>query len=107
GAVYVQRALGATRAAAFDLSAACTGFIYGLTVGTALVRSGSYRNVLVIGAGAGAAVVSRAEAGTTSRIVDSYLRADGNGSALIEMPGGGSRMPPTHETVDAKSHFLR
>lgn len=127
GAVYVQRALGATRAAAFDLSAACTGFIHGVTVGTALVRSGVYENLLVVGAetlsrivdptdrntcilfgdGAGAAVLSRSEPGSSSRVMDSYLRADGTGSCLIELPGGGSRSPATHDSIDAKQHFLR
>lgn len=127
GAVYVQRALGALGAAAFDLSAACTGFIYGVTVGSSLIRSGVYRQVLVVGAetlsrfvdytdrntcilfgdGAGAAVLSRAEGTNPSRIVDSYLRADGNGASLIEMPGGGSRMPPSHDSVEARQHYLR
>jgi 3-oxoacyl-[acyl-carrier-protein] synthase-3 len=127
GAVYVQRGLGATNACAFDLSAACTGFIYGLTVGSSLIRSGVYRNILVIGAetlsrivdftdrntcilfgdGAGAAVLSRAEDGTQSRVIDNYLRSDGCGAALIEMPGGGSKMPTTHETVETRQHFLR
>jgi 3-oxoacyl-[acyl-carrier-protein] synthase-3 len=127
GSVYLQRALGLTRTAAFDLSAACTGFIYGVAVGSALVRSSDYRHVLVVGAetlsrvvdftdrntcilfgdGAGAAVISRAPDGNGSRIVDSYLCADGNGASLIEMPGGGSRMPATHETVEAKQHYLR
>jgi 3-oxoacyl-[acyl-carrier-protein] synthase-3 len=127
GSVYLQKALGINRAAAFDLSAACTGFIYGVAVGSALVRSGVYRHVLVVGAetlsrivdftdrntcilfgdGAGAAVLSRAPDGSSSRIVDSYLCADGSGAALIEMPGGGSRMPASHESVDGKQHFLR
>jgi 3-oxoacyl-[acyl-carrier-protein] synthase-3 len=127
GAVYLQRALGLTRTAAFDLSAACTGFIYGVAVGSALVRSADYRHVLVVGAetlsrvvdftdrntcilfgdGAGAAVLSRAPDGTRSRIVDSYLSADGSGASLIEMPGGGSRMPASHETVEGKQHYLR
>jgi len=127
GAVYLQRALGVSRAASFDLSAACTGFIYGLTVGSSLVRSEVYKNVLVVGAetlsrivdfkdrntcilfgdGAGAAIVSRAAPGNESRIVDGYLCADGTGADLIEMPGGGSRMPTTHETVEARRHYLR
>ena len=127
GSVYLQRALGLTRTPAFDLSAACTGFIYGVAVGSALVRSSDYRHVLVVGAetlsrvvdftdrntcilfgdGAGAAVISRAPDGNGSRIVDSYLCADGNGASLIEMPGGGSRMPTSHETVEAKQHYLR
>jgi 3-oxoacyl-[acyl-carrier-protein] synthase-3 len=127
GAVYVQRALGAERAAAFDISAACTGFIHGIAVGSALIRSGAYKNVLVVGAetlsrivdfsdrntcilfgdGAGSAVLARAEGECSSRIVDSYLRSDGTGADMIEMRGGGSRHPATHETVDAKLHFLR
>ncbi len=127
GAVYVQRALGASRAAAFDVSAACTGFIYGVTVGTALIRSGVYKNLLVVGAetlsravdftdrntcilfgdGAGAAILSRPASGSTSRVIDSYLRADGTGACMIEMPGGGSRIPATHESVESKQHFLR
>jgi len=127
GAVYIQRALAAQCAAAFDLSAACTGFIYGVAVGSSLIRSGVYRHVLVVGAetlsrfvdftdrntcilfgdGAGAAVLSRVEGESPSRIVDNYLRADGNGASLIEMPGGGSRMPPSHDTVEARQHFLR
>lgn len=132
GAVYVQRALGAGEAAAFDLSAACTGFIHGLTVGSSLIRSGMYETILVIGAetlsriidftdrntcilfgdGAGAVILTNNPSPRTPdsphlRVVDSYLRSDGNGCALIEMPGGGSRMPTTHETVEAKQHFLR
>jgi 3-oxoacyl-[acyl-carrier-protein] synthase-3 len=127
GAVYLQRGLGVSSCAAFDLSAACTGFIYGMAVGTAFVRSGAYKNVLVVGAetlsrvvdftdrntcilfgdGAGAAVLSRAEGQTGSRIVDSFLCADGGGISLIEMPGGGSRQPASHESVEARQHYLR
>ena len=126
GACYVQNLLGATNACAFDLSAACTGFVYGITVGSSLVRAGVHKNVLVIGAetlsrfidyadrntcilfgdGAGAAVLSRAEEGSESRLLDHYLRSDGGGTDLIIMPGGGARRPSTHDTVDAKMHFL-
>lgn len=126
-AVYVARGLGLSRTPAFDLSAACTGFIYGLTVGSSLVKSGLYRHVLVIGAetltryvdftdrntcilfgdGSGAVVVSRAEPGSSSRVLDSCIFADGNRSDLIELPGGGSRKTPSHETVDAKLHYMK
>lgn len=126
GACYVQNLLGATNASAFDLSAACTGFVYGITVGSSLVRAGVHKNVLVLGAetlsrfidyadrntcilfgdGAGAAVLSRAEEGSESRLLDHYLRSDGGGTDLIIMPGGGARRPSTHDTVDAKMHFL-
>lgn len=126
-AVYVQRELGARRAAAFDLNAACTGFVYGVTVGSSLIGSGVLRNVLVIGAetlsrfidwedrktcilfgdGAGAAILSRAEEGDGSRILDHYLRSDGSGCQLIHIPGGGCRMPATHESVERRDHFLK
>jgi 3-oxoacyl-[acyl-carrier-protein] synthase-3 len=126
GACYVQNLLGATNACAFDLSAACTGFVYGITVGSSLVRTGIHKNVLVLGAetlsrfidytdrntcilfgdGAGAAVLSRAEEGGDSRLLDHYLRADGSGTDLICMPGGGARRPSSHDTVDEKLHFL-
>tara|TARA_B100000929_G_scaffold269690_1_gene239399 strand:- start:2174 stop:3160 length:987 start_codon:yes stop_codon:yes gene_type:complete len=126
GACYVQNLLGATNACAFDLSAACTGFVYGITVGSSLVRTGVHKNVLVLGAetlsrfidytdrntcilfgdGAGAAVLSRAEEGGDSRLLDHYLRSDGGGTDLIIMPGGGARRPSSHDTVDGKLHFL-
>ena len=126
GACYVQNLLGATNACAFDLSAACTGFVYGITVGSSLVRTGIHKNVLVLGAetlsrfidytdrntcilfgdGAGAAVLSRAEEGGDSRLLDHYLRSDGGGTDLIIMPGGGARRPSSHDTVDGKLHFL-
>ena len=126
GACYVQKLLGAENACSFDLSAACTGFVYGITVGSSLVRSGVHKNVVVIGAetlsrfidytdrntcilfgdGAGAAVLSRAEEGSESRLVDHYLRSDGGGADLIIMPGGGSRQPASADTVDGKKHFL-
>ncbi|HBO52653.1 MAG: ketoacyl-ACP synthase III [Planctomycetota bacterium] len=126
GACYVQNLLGATNACAFDLSAACTGFVYGITVGSSLVRAGIHKNVLVLGAetlsrfidytdrntcilfgdGAGAAVLSRAEEGSDSRLLDHYLRSDGGGTDLIIMPGGGARRPSSHDTVDGKMHFL-
>jgi 3-oxoacyl-[acyl-carrier-protein] synthase-3 len=125
-AVYVQRGLKATRAAAFDLNAACTGFVYGMTVGSSLIKAGVHRNVLVIGAetlsrfvdwtdrttcilfgdGAGAALLSRATEGE-SRILDHFLRSDGEGCELIYIPAGGSRSPATQQTLDARLHFLK
>ncbi|MGQ9589221.1 MAG: beta-ketoacyl-ACP synthase III [Planctomycetota bacterium] len=127
GASHLSRKLGLTTTAAFDLNAACTGFVYGVAAGAAMVRSGLLRNALVVGAevlsrltdyedratcilfgdGAGAAVLSRCEAGCSSRIVDSYLCADGNGASLIELPAGGSRMPASAETVAARAHCLK
>ncbi len=126
GAVYIQRHLGCRKVAAFDLSAACTGFVYGLSVANAFIQSGTYRHVLVIGAetlsrvvdytdqttcilfgdGAGAVVVSRAEEGSLSALLDSQLCADGEGADLIEIKAGGSTLPASHETVEAGQHFL-
>ncbi len=126
GAVYVQAKLGAKNACAFDISAACTGFVYGVTIGTSFIKSGLYENVLVIGAevlsrmvdftdrntcilfgdGAGAAVLSRAEDGNESRVLDHYLRTDGEGADLIIMPGGGAQKPPSADTLEQRLHFL-
>ncbi len=131
GAVYVQDRLGATKACAFDVSAACTGFIYGTGIGLGFIRSGMYEHVMVIGAealsrvidysdrnscilfgdGAGAAVLSRAAAGgfgkSHSRVIDVFLRSDGSGSDLIEIPAGGAKRPASAATVAERGHCLR
>ena len=127
GAVYVQRALAARSAAAFDVSAACTGFVYGMTIGSSLIASGVHQKVIVIGAealsrivdfedrntcilfgdGAGAVVLARTDDDSPSRFVDSRLYSDGEGKCLIEQPAGGSRLPATHETIDARQHFVK
>ncbi len=124
-ACLVQKNLGAVHAAAFDLSAACTGFLYGLSVAKQFVVSGFYDTVLVIAAeklssvtdwtdrntcvlfgdGAGAAVVS--SRGQGPRIIDEHLASDGSIYELLILPGGGSRHPPTHETVNQRLHFLK
>ncbi|AVX20175.1 MULTISPECIES: beta-ketoacyl-ACP synthase III [Carboxydocella] len=116
-ACLVQAALGASRAAAMDLSAGCTGFIYALTVGAQFIETGLYRNVLVIGAevlsriidwtdrntcvlfgdGAGAAVLTPAQPGYG--FLSFELGADGGGAELLYMPAGGSRQPITPEVL--------
>lgn len=132
-AVFVQKALGAANACAFDLNAACTGFVYGLAVANSFVQTGMYRHVLLIGAealsrfvdftdrntcilfgdGAGAVVVSRVDGAATgnpatvSEIVDSQLRSDGGSADLIEIPAGGSRMPASMDTVEQRLHVLK
>jgi 3-oxoacyl-[acyl-carrier-protein] synthase-3 len=123
---YVQAKLGADKAAAFDISAACSGFIYGLGVAKAFVASGIYRHVLLIGAekltsyvdwtdrttcvlfgdGAGAVVVGPAQDGR-GVIVSTYLSANGNENKLISIPGGGSRLPASEKTVAERQHFLK
>lgn len=124
-ACFVQGLIGAVNAAALDITAACTGFIYGLALGSSMIQSGSVNNVLVIGAetlsrivdwtdrntcvlfgdGAGAAVLSKD--GSGGRIIDTILRADGSRTDLLFMPAGGSRLPTSEETVRNRMHYLK
>lgn len=123
-ASIVQNALSIKNAAAFDISAACAGFVYALSIAQQFIASGTYKNALVIGAeklsvvtdwqdrntcvllgdGAGACVVSEVESGG---IVATYLDCDGSNMELLNMPAGGSRIPASHETVDKRMHFLK
>ncbi len=123
-ACLVQDRLGATKAGAFDLSAACTGFIYGLTLASQAIRSGSIRNALVIGTetlsrfvdwkdrntcilfgdGAGAFVLQAGE--DEAGVLSSVMRSDGSGGDLLSVPGGGSRFPTTKETIENGMHFI-
>lgn len=124
-ACFVQAEIGAGNAAAFDISAACTGFVYGLSIASSMISAGLSRNVLVIGAetlsrildwtdrnscvlfgdGAGAAVVSGG--GTGGRILDSIIKADGTNTDLLFMPGGGSRCPASVDSVHDRMHYLK
>jgi 3-oxoacyl-[acyl-carrier-protein] synthase-3 len=124
-ACLVQKALGAAGSAAFDISAACSGFIYGLGIARGFIESGLYKNVLLIGAetlskvtdwkdrntcvlfgdGAGAMVLSRTEG--PSDILSIYLGADGTFHKLLNLPGGGSRNPATADTVAQRMHFIK
>lgn len=122
-ACLIQRELEAWRAAAFDLEAACTGFIYGLSVADQYIRTGTYSTVLVIAAdilskitdyterntcilfgdGAGAAVL---QAGEEPGLMSLEIGADGRGGELLVQPAGGSRNPASPETVAARQHFI-
>ena len=124
-ACLVQEKIGATGAWGFDLSAACSGFIYALQVGAKLIESGVHKKVLVIGAdvmssiidytdrstcvifgdGAGAVLLEPTEEGEIG-LVDFVHEIDGSGAASLYMPGGGSLHPPTAETVAAKMHYV-
>ena len=126
-AVYVQEKLGAGTAGAFDLSAACSGFVYGLSLGSSMIATSMAERVLVIGAetlsryvdyedrgtcilfgdGAGAVLLARSSETSGSYVADSFIQSDGAGAELIDIPGGGARLPATHDTVDARQHFLR
>src|SRR5258706_15996001 len=123
-ACLVQDRLGAKRAWGFDLSAACSGFAYALTVGAQFVGSGAHRKALVIGSdvmssildykdrstcvlfgdGAGEVLVEPAKDG--EGILDYSHAGDGSGGQYLYMPGGGSLHPPTHETIDKNMHVV-
>lgn len=123
-ACIVQDNIGAKKAAGFDLEAACSGFIYGLSIAKQFVETGCYRYVLVIAAdilsritdwqdrstcvlfgdGAGAAVVGPVEEGYG--ILSTYLGCDGSGGKYLNIKAGGSRMPASHETIDKRLHYM-
>ena len=124
-ACIVQQKIGARRAAAFDLEAACSGFIYGLEVGQQFIMSRTYDTVLVIGAeklssivdwkdrntcvlfgdGAGAAVLQSRP--NSHGLLTAVMGADGSKGSLLYMPGGGSRCPASVDSVAARLHYLR
>jgi 3-oxoacyl-[acyl-carrier-protein] synthase III len=125
-ACWVQDRLGCKRAGAFDLTAACSGHLYGLTQARASILSGQAKTVLVVSAevlssitdytdrgtcvlfgdGAGAAVVQASDKPDTG-IVFTSVHADGSGGGLMILPAGGSRRPASHETVDARQHYMQ
>ena len=122
-ACLLQDRIGAKNAAAFDLSAACSGFVYGLSVATQFIKSGAYKKVLVVasetlskiinwedrntcvlfGDGAGAAVLGQVDEGG---ILGFELGADGSGGDVLSMPAGGSLNPATEQTVKDKMHYI-
>lgn len=123
-ACRVQDILGTKNAFGFDLSAACSGFLYALTAGSSLVASGAYSRVAVVGVdimssilnmedrttavlfgdGAGAVILEAVEEGYG--LLDFEHRIDGSGGCFLHMPAGGSKRPPTAETVAAKEHYV-
>ena len=126
-ACLVQNALGARGAWGFDLIAACSSFLYGLTVGANLVIAGKHKKVLVIGAdtmsriidytdratcvlfgdGAGAMLIEpAAEPDGDAGFIDFLGEIDGSGGDFLKMPAGGSRQPASHETVDRRLHYV-
>ena len=127
-ACLVQHALGATGAWGFDLLAACSGFLYGLTVGAQLVASGAHKYVLVLGAdtmsriidytdratcilfgdGGGAFLLEPSQdAATEGGYIGHLNEIDGAGAPFLNMPAGGSRLPASAETVAKRQHYVK
>lgn len=124
-ACWLQAKLGALNAGAFDVSAACSGFVYGANIAWQFIASGRHRHVLVVGAecltrltnyqdrtscilfgdGAGAAVFSACDDGT-SEILYGMTGADGRGAEIMMIPAGGTRKPASHETVEGREHYM-
>jgi len=124
-ACLIQDRIGAKKAWGFDVSAACSGFVYALTVGAQFVETGRHRKVMVIGAdvmtsildyqdrttcilfgdAAGAVILEPREDGTG--ILDFSHEVDGSGACYLNMPAGGSLRPASHETVDQRLHYIK
>ncbi len=120
----VATAVGATNAFSYDMSAACSGFLYGLTTGASFIESGMYKKVIVIGGdkmsaimdytdrttciifGDGAGCVLLEPTTEEVGVMDSILKSDGSGEAYLHMKAGGSRMPASHNTIDSRQHFV-
>ncbi|MGQ3481972.1 beta-ketoacyl-ACP synthase III [Paenibacillus sp. TY11] len=123
-ACILQDKLGAKGAAAFDLSAACSGFVYGLATATSFIKTGIYNNALIIGAdclsritdytdrntcvlfgdGAGAVVIGEVPEGRGFQSFD--LGAEGAGGSLLKLEAGGSRLPASADTLENKQHYI-
>ena len=124
-ACMIQQKIGAKNAWGFDLSGACSGFLYALTTGAQFIQTGAYRKVLVVGTdvmssilnfedrttcvlfgdGSGAVVLEPAS-DQQEGIIDFILRSDGSGGKFLFMPGGGSLHPASYETIDKKMHYV-
>ncbi|MCK6617687.1 MAG: ketoacyl-ACP synthase III [Cyclobacteriaceae bacterium] len=116
--------VGATNAFSYDLSAACSGFLYALTTGAKYIESGSYKKVIVAGADKMSSIINYKDRTTcvifgdgggavlleptteNLGVLDSILRSDGSGAVYLNMKAGGSRMPATHASVDANLHYV-
>jgi len=123
-AAFVASKIGATNAFGFDINAACSGFLYGMSTASAFIESGRYKKILLIGAdkmssivdytdrntciifgdGAGAVLIEPNSEGLG--VQDEYLRSDGNNRDLLRIEAGGSQTPITVEAVNEKKHFI-
>jgi 3-oxoacyl-[acyl-carrier-protein] synthase-3 len=123
-AALIQHNIGARNAFGFDISAACSGFLYALAIAAEFIENGRYKKVLVVGSetmstitdytnrdtcilfGDAASVVLLEPAEEDYGILDYIMKLDGSGKDFLYMAGGGSRNPATHETVDKKMHYI-
>jgi len=126
-ACFVQKILGASKAAAYDISAVCSGFVFGLSIAEQYIKNGRYENVMVIGAevnsrimdwtdrttcilfgdGAGSVILKRTESDKPVGILSSHIYSDGNHTDSLIVPGGIGREPVNHEAVDNKMYCLK
>ncbi len=120
----IAEQVGATNAFSYDISAACSGFIYALTTGSKFIESGSYKKVIVVGGdkmssiinykdrttciifGDGAGAVLLEPTTEAFGVMDSIHKSDGSGAAYLRMPAGGSRIPATVASVEANQHYV-
>jgi 3-oxoacyl-[acyl-carrier-protein] synthase III len=116
--------VGAVNAFGYDISAACSGFLYALVTGSKFIESGQYKKVVVVGADKMSAIVDYTDRATCvlfgdgagavllepntegNGVLDSILRSDGSGRIYLHQKAGGSVNPPTHKTIDAREHFI-
>jgi len=124
-ACILQKRLGVEGIVAFDLEAACSGFLYGISIGSQFIATGMYNTILVVAAetlskiidwkdrntcvifadGAGAGILRPSI--DDSQIISSYLGADGSGADLVGVPAGGSRLPASLETIKNRQHYMK
>ena len=123
-ACVIQEKIGASKAWGFDLSAACSGFLYALSTGVQFIETGAYKRVLVVGTDVMSSIINFKDRSTcvlfgdgsgtvllepTTNdvgVLDFLLRSDGSGGQYLCMPAGGSRRPATHETVTEELHYV-
>ena len=121
----IANEVGAINSFSYDINAACSGFIYGLSTASQFIETGMYKKIIVVGAdkmssivdyqdrytcvifgdGAGAVLLEPTEDG--NGIQDFYLKADGSGEKFLKQPAGGSRKPASHESIDAREHYIK
>lgn len=124
-ACRLQHKLGIKKAAAFDINAACSGFLYGLSIADSFIKSGAYKRILLVGTevlsrftdwedrttcvlfgdGAGAVILETTD--EDRGIVSTHIRSDGSLWELLNMPGGGSLNPPSKESIKKRQHYLK